>query len=178
MKLLFALTLVLLSQDYLPNEEGFPPPEPVRVTPSLMDGDNRYSLYVDIPDQPVRFSGGNEAFVYRRLYDLSLPPGSVVERVSSFIGTDRGDVVEADVEIYSLGGLRIYQRSLHKECGCAYDAWSTEPVSYRAMAASRRNVLRVVLVARTTGENNNPHRDHYRRLESRVHFGLRLIIRE
>ncbi len=59
-------------------------------------------------------------------YQLPMPAGVVCD-VRSFVGWDHGSIGEASLEV-NLGGIRLYERSEHKESPANYDAWKSRPV--------------------------------------------------
>lgn len=148
------------------------------------DASGRYTVWVDIPDQPVTVAGGSEERVYRRRYLFLLPGGAELREVESFIGADAGDLYEADVELISREGIRLYQRSPHHsithETGTVpddCDAWKSKPVEYTCADASGCYV-EVVLLGRVTDRNMSPQNPNYGELLARFHFGLRLQVQE
>jgi hypothetical protein len=51
--------------------------------------------------------------------------------VRTFIGTDRGHAAEVAVDVTLPEGVRLYQRSLHKETSGIYESWEGAPVDVR-----------------------------------------------
>ncbi len=93
----------------------------VRVTSSRSGA--RAMLIVDWPEQPVSIRPGVD---YTRSACFAVPAGFEVRRVATFVGSDRGNLVEADVQVYTPGGYYLIQRSEHREAPGLYDAWRTD----------------------------------------------------
>lgn len=116
-------------------------------------------------DMPVTVKGGSEDLVFRRTSHYALPTKRIVLEAQSFIGLDRGDVVEADVFIYGDHGEVIYRRSLHKELGelSCYDAYDSQGTVLEA------HNITIILVCRVNGPNTV-----YGYLSARCHFAATL----
>lgn len=112
-------------------------------------------------DMPVTVIGGSEDYVWTRSASLELPMHREPVRGDSFMGFDRGDVVEAEVAIYGGQGRVIYRRSLHKEEGDpdSYEAYW--PLPYSGPPTKR---LTVDLTCRVNGKNQ------FDELSARCHF--------
>ena len=83
-----------------------------------------------------------------------------ITKVWSFIGSDRGDMIEADIQLSSRKLDYFYQRSEHREVPGQYDAWKSEVVSWVG------DELCVQVAANVT--NGSDARVHYQvRLEAR-----------
>lgn len=138
---------------------------------SNADGAGCFSAWTEFPNQPVVVMGGSEAFVYRRRFSILVPRGEVT-RVWSFIGTSAGDHFEADMEIETREGIRLYQRSPHHRAA-SYDAWAPMDVSYTCLdqAGCRADVI---LLGRVTDVNSSPQNPNFGLLRADFHFGLRL----
>ena len=121
-----------------------------------------------LPQMPVMIFGGCEELVYRRIWTVPFASNDLVDifEVWSFIGVDRGDIVEADIEVASLEGVRYHLRSEHKESMMSYDAWWGCPAS----VASRGAVVSVV--CRVNGRQQDSDHPRHGTLTARVHFGL------
>lgn len=115
---------------------------------------------------PEVVEGGSESYVLRETFVL--PVAGIVKDISVFHGTDRGDIVEMDTEIYANpGGVPIFLRSDHKEALGQFDAWSHSGDVFPAYATS----LIVNIVCRTNGPNYLTDE-----LESRPHWGIWIIV--
>lgn len=66
-----------------------------------------------------------------RDYVFSFSSVKHITRIWSFIGVDPGNHGEFAISL-AAGGLRIYQRSMHKETDGIYDAWEFVDVDFRA----------------------------------------------
>jgi len=126
------------------------------------------SWTLQLPQMPVMVLGGDEERVYRRTWRVPFVSNHVVDiyEAWSFIGVDRGDVVEADIEVSTMEGTRYHLRSEHKESMMSYDAWWSCPAS----AASEGAVVSVT--CRVNGRQQDIDHPRYGSLTARVHFGL------
>ena len=116
---------------------------------------------------PVIVQGGKESLVLRRSWRTRMPVPMSPVGVWTFIGLDRGDIVEADIDVYGPKGIPLAHRSMHKEGMISYDAWRYCPIG--AMGALRR--IRLDIVCRVNGIN-----EHLgNRLSARVHYGLQIV---
>jgi hypothetical protein len=141
--------------------------EPLAAILSEPDASGARTARIVFPDMPVRVRGGSELYLYRSRYVVSLPKGTHVSGVSSFIGVDRGDVVEVGVDLYSTGSYTIYQRGLHKESGLLdFDGWSSADADY-----TLGDPIVISLMCRVTGPNAVTGR-----LEANVLYEVRLSI--
>jgi len=113
-----------------------------------------------------KVEGGSEALVYREVFKTKPLPVRLIG-VWTFIGLDRGDIVEADTDVFCQKGIGLAHRSLHKENFSTYDAWKYYPLSLN-MTVRKINFH---VTCRVNGKNH--HLDD--RLSARVHFGLELI---
>lgn len=138
------------------------------------DALGRRSCYLVMPFMPVNVRGGSEAYVYRRAWEVPLPEELTIVKVSTFIGLDRGDIVEADIELRAKpSGFWFYQRSLHKELWyMTFEAWETKAV------AVRTEIIEVSVVCRVNGKNRNQDHPRYGTLTARVHFGVVLVVEQ
>jgi hypothetical protein len=132
------------------------------------DADGRRTATWPFPVEMVK--GGDEAFVFHETYPLDCSGFSHVTEVATFIGVDRGDIVEAAVDLVSEGGFALYQRSFHKELPGDYDAWEKSPVSYH-LDGTLRDGLVLTLTCRVTG------RDPDGKLSATIQFECRLTVR-
>jgi hypothetical protein len=151
--------------------EGYAEAEPHLVPISALisepDATGARTARIVFPDMPAHIWGGSESYLYRRRYVVPLPLGTHISRVSSFIGVDRGDVVEVGVDVYSLGSYTIYQRSLHKEAGLIeFDGWSSADADYTV-----GDPIVFELSCRVTGANAVTGR-----LEANVLYEVRLTV--
>jgi hypothetical protein len=125
-------------------------------------------LYVlHFTNQPIQVWWGGEEYVLN--YSQRVPFGRdvTIRQVCTFVGLVRGDVVEADINIGSMGGPRFYLRSLHKEDLATFDAWDCKAVSVLASGA------RVSVLGRTTDLNViNGNRF------ALFHYGIELLVEE
>ncbi len=112
-------------------------------------------------DMPITAVGGSEDYVWTRSASLELPVYRKPVRGDSFMGFDRGDVVESEVAVYDGQGRVIYRRSLHKEEGDpdSYEAYW--PLPYDGPPTKR---LSVDLTCRVNGKNQ------FGELSARCHF--------
>jgi hypothetical protein len=150
-----------------PSESPEPVLVPLSADLSAPDATGARTARIVFPDMPVHVSGGSEAYLYKRRYLVTLPAGTHIEEVASFIGVDRGDVVEVGVDVYSIGSYNIYQRSLHKESGLTnFDGWSSAPADYTV-----GDPIVIALACRVTGRNAVSGR-----LEASVLYEVRLSI--
>ncbi len=115
---------------------------------------------------PQTVQGGDESLVFRRKWRSTLADKMIAVGVWTFIGLDRGDIVEADIDVYGQG-IPLAHRSLHKEGVATYDAWKYHPVG-PGVSVQR---VAVHLACRVNGEN-----EHLaNRLSARVHYGLQIV---
>lgn len=157
--------------------------------PCLVEGGDEKDAKVSLKDpKGDRDSSavGDDRGVLRAVYEVDLKRPRELWQIESFIGNDRGDVVEADVDVYAADavrrGERLYHRSLHKEDPFSvYDAWNGKPVN--------ATVSRIIvhLTYRVNGDTHNDFRkkkENYgglglkNRLSARAHFGVELYWRE
>jgi len=144
-----------------------PPLVPLGAELSAPDATGARTARIVFPNMPVHVSGGSEAYLYKRRYVVTLAKGTHIDEVASFIGVDRGDVVEVGVDLYSIGSYNIYQRSLHKESGLTnFDGWSSAPADYTV-----GDPIVIALACRVTGPNAVSGR-----LEASVLYEVRLSI--
>lgn len=135
---------------------------------SSPDPQGRYTANVDFPNQPVKIDVGLPNF--KRDYAVQLPLNTEVLRVSNFIGVDRGDVVEADFEVWTAKGSRLIQRSEHKEGVVIFDSWKTYSPDFQTSEGDRWIVF--TLVGHPTGKNVITG-DAW----AKIHWGVRLTLR-
>ena len=118
-------------------------------------------------DMPITAYGGSEEYVWTRSATIQLPEYREPVRGDSFMGFDRGDVVEAEVAVYDGMGRVIYRRSLHKEEGAdTYEAYW--PLPYQGPLTKRLNID---LTCRVNGKNQ------FNELTARCHFAVVLTFR-
>lgn len=115
---------------------------------------------------PVTVYSGNEYRVFRRSWKTTMSVPVKIIKVWTFLGLDQGDIVEADIEVYSKKGTPIVLRSKHKEIPTSYDAWKP----YKLDIDLHTQLLRVVVTCRA---GRNSILDN--RLYARVHYGLIII---
>jgi len=162
-------TPAVTNPDYGPTASDSPEPVlvPLAAELSAPDAAGARTARIVFPNMPVHVSGGSEAYLYKRRYVVTLPSGTHIDEVASFIGVDRGDVVEVGVDVYSTGSYNIYQRSLHKESGLTnFDGWSSAPADYTV-----GDPIVIALACRVTGPNAVSGR-----LEASVLYEVRLSI--
>lgn len=133
--------------------------------PTGTDGLRLYVLH--FTNQPVQVWWGGEEYVLN--YSQRIPFGQqlVIRQVCTFIGVVRGDVVEADINIATVGGPRFYLRSLHKEDLSTFDAWDCRAENILA------NGVRVSILGRTT-DLNLVNGNNY----ALFHYGIELLVAE
>jgi hypothetical protein len=107
-----------------------PPPPPaddkVKVTVTR-DPENRLvNITVDLTENLVTVRGGSEDFVFARRAEVDFGAAYSLVEIRTFLGLDRGDIVEADLYVDTAAGVRVYQRSLHKEVPGNYEAWDRQ----------------------------------------------------
>lgn len=83
------------------------------------------SVIVVFPDQPVSVSAP-----YRASGCVAFPAVMKFSKAWTFIGTDRGDILEADIQLSSSKLDYFLQRSEHREAPGQYDAWKAEPIAW------------------------------------------------
>jgi hypothetical protein len=93
--------------------------------------------------------GGESTLVWHR-YSVRLPGGTKVLKVSSFVATDRGDVAEIDVDVYSAKGFTLFQSAIRDQAGETYDAWRDADTDYTSVDG---DPLILSWVLRCTGMN-------------------------
>lgn len=152
MALLSALALVACG--------GNPPPQPPQCPKPPPPGDPTFTwagntqLDISWEDMPVVVCEGEgiQARILQRRAVIDLPEPRVAETLDSFMGFDRGDVIEADVIIYDDQGRRLYHRSLHLEGNVpeCYDA--KEPRDSLSTHPTGRIIMDVV--CRANGPND------------------------
>ena len=119
---------------------------------------------------PITVKGGSEAETWKRTWQTTLNVKVEPVGVWTFIGMDRGDIVEADVEVYTQNGTPIVLRSVHKEVPATYDAWQYNKVD--EVGGVRQ--VKVFMACRVNGKNL--HLDD--RLSARIHYGVIIIGRQ
>jgi len=119
-------------------------------------------------DMPITAYGGAEEYVWTRSASVQLPEWREPVRGNSFMGFDRGDVVEAEVAIYDGRGREVYRRSLHKEEGAnTYEAFW--PLPYSGPPTQRLNID---LTCRVNGKNQ------FDELSARCHLAAIVTFKE
>lgn len=118
---------------------------------------------------PITVRGGDEVHVWKRSWKTTLNVEVEPIGVWTFIGLDRGDIVEADVEVYTENGTPLVLRSVHKETLAMYDAWQYNKV--REVGGVR--LVKVFMSCRA-GVNELLGD----RLSARIHFGVIIIGRK
>ena len=63
-----------------------------------------------------------------------------IRRVWSFLGVDQGNLGEFAIDVTE-GADPVYQRSYHKECLAAYDAWDSKDLSFTTSTTLTVHVL-------------------------------------
>lgn len=125
------------------------------------------AIRIEFPGWPRVVMGISEADVVREDYVVDLGAPYRFYSAGSFIGLDRGDVGEYDVQIAAANGPIFYARSLHKETAAPYDA-----EDWRHTAPLVCGKLVIHLSARVTGPNDILRRG--KNWSARPHFGVRL----
>ncbi len=121
---------------------------------------------------PQTVFGGSEQNVYRRSWLSTLDTEIRPLDIWTFIGLDRGDIVEADVEVYTEKGIPLVLRSLHKEVSGIFDAWQHNCLPYLEPI----RIIRVVATCRVNGRNVFGRNVLlHKRLEARFHLGVIII---
>lgn len=113
----------------VPQAEPLPPGQV-----SGKDPQGRFTMNVDFPWMPAQVQPGQEYF---KTYEVPVPEGETgvnVLRITEFIGLDRGDCAEVDIEVRSATGQALLQRSEHKETLGVFDSWKTHDVRYKTDA--------------------------------------------
>lgn len=108
------------------------PDAPIPLPPgqtSEKDPQGRYTINVDFPGMPAQVQPGQEYF---KSFEVPIGPDINVLRITEFIGLDRGDCAEVDIEVRSPGGQALLQRSEHKETLGIFDSWKTHDVRYKS----------------------------------------------
>jgi hypothetical protein len=116
---------------------------------------------------PVIVFGGCEDNVFRRSWWTSLSTKIIPQGIWTFIGLDRGNIVEADIEVYTQEDIPLVLRSLHKETLGNYDAWQYNSIDY----VGATQVVKVAVTCRVNGKNLTLPRQ----LQARFHVGVVLI---
>lgn len=117
----------------------------VQTFTSKADGTGAYTVLVSLPG-PVTVTPSNDL---RWEYQIDVPVGAKIERVWSFIGDYPGDRLEAGLDVLTVGGFHLHQRSEHRETAGQYDAWKTEDVGW--VATREDHTLRLVGTGHCTG---------------------------
>jgi len=107
-----------------------PPPNPdknVKVTAGRDPENGMVNVTVDLEENLVKVEGGSEDLVFYRRAEVDFGASYRLSEISTFIGLDRGDIVEADIYVDTSAGVRVYQRSFHKEALQSYEAWDSHP---------------------------------------------------
>ena len=122
---------------------------------------------------PIIVWGGDEAYVFRQGRKLQRG-GHLIARIRPFMGLDRGDLVEMDLEIQDVDGIPLADPiSFHKEVMTAYNA-------YHPMITLDHPVDRILVATtcRVTGPNmaftteELVREGRPSRLSARAHWGL------
>lgn len=123
------------------------------------------TLTLNLPDMPVTIQGGSEDYVYRRNWFVPFGGESLyIRSVSTFIGLDRGDLAEVDIELEmdKKGGPRVYRRSFHRHDGySSFESWHYKDIDARTLG------LAVSLCGRCCGVNKESGN-----LVCRAHYGI------
>ena len=129
---------------------------------------NLIAQTMEFPDKywPVPIFGGDEKNVFRRSWKTSLSATTIPKGIWTFIGLDRGDIVEGDIEVWTQKGLPLVLRSFHKEALGNFDAWQFNPIEY--IGPIRR--LRVGTTCRVNGKNVI-----HGGLQARFHIGIIIV---
>lgn len=118
--------------------------------------------------------GGNEDFVLRQSFRVPNTKGRHIKYIWTFIGLDRGDIAEVDINIYD-GVVSLVHRSLHNVT--EWDAWQRGTLGeeeYKLDHTLRHN-LHIIILCRTNGKQNNPEHPRFGTLTTRPHYGIRMI---
>jgi hypothetical protein len=99
------------------------------------------SVVLQVDRLPTVVHGGSESLVLvdERTVELE----SYISEIWVFHGLDRGDIVEMDTEILNETGEPLVLRSMHKEVGANFDAWTYYPIGERVKKLSFRFLCRV-----------------------------------
>ncbi len=146
---------------------------PITLEPYIkFDNLGNATITFNFPNQPVLIFGGDEDLVYYQPFTCPLEVPYQIDWVRRFIATDRGDIGEFDINLFSKHGLQVFSESLHKEQSTAYEAWRVQAVSFKTSKLTGN------LVGRVTAENELLPDDaivKYRqgkRLSARAHYGV------
>ena len=113
---------------------------------------------------PRPVTGGDEKKVYREAWAPKLPYVTKVRGIWTFIGLDVGDIVEADISVYTRS-YPLVLRSMHKEAVTSYDAWQFNAVNFAwPLRRVRVSVLCRAAKNQVSGE-----------LAARIHYGVIVI---
>lgn len=104
------------------------------------------TITLEFPNMPVLVKGGSEDFVFKKTFQVPLGKTFKIQKIRRFIATERGDLGEFDIEVFS-DGLSVYRESFHKEMPVSYQAWDEEAITVTS------SELVVKLVARVTAAN-------------------------
>ena len=111
---MISLMLALLLQAPIPGQVSKP------------DASGAYTVTLNIPGQPVGVKAGE---TWQQSWTWRLPGNTLVRRVRSFFGVDRGDAFEGHLLVLA-ADYSLHLRGPHKEVMASYDAWASEGASY------------------------------------------------
>ena len=76
---------------------------------------------------PITVTPGNP---FRSASCIPLGASYHIAKAWTFIGSDRGNILEADIQLSSRSLDYFLQRSEHRETPSSYDAWKSEPADW------------------------------------------------
>jgi len=120
---------------------------------------------------PVTVFGGSEDLVYRRKYQTSLARAVFPLGIWAFIGLDRGDIVEVELNVETDFGVPLVQTSYHKERLDSFEGWRWFGLEWYRQ---QLQVLNVIFSCRVTGPNKGIG-ESADELSAMFHCGLRVI---
>jgi hypothetical protein len=108
----------------------------------------RHIQQVEFELSPTTVFGGEENVLVARAVLRSDTAKYHITNVSSFLGVQTGDIVEAAIDVVAVDQRVLYVRSLHKEVRGIYEAWDTKPIDLSIL-----NGFDVVFTCRVCGPN-------------------------
>jgi len=151
--------------------------DPIPLPPGQVSGKDalgHYTMNINFPSMPVTvrapwFPNGKD---YAVSYEVPIGPDVTLIRMAEFIGFNRGDIAEVDLECRSGSkGAALMQRSEHKEASfVSFDAWRSHDLNWKTSVADQTVVFH--LFAHASGKNPVTGDD------PAIHWGVRLELKK
>lgn len=136
------------------------------------DDDGLYTFSVGFDPMPIEVWGGSEDYVLERSFHVILPFEVEVVSITTFIGLEAGDRVEAAIEIYTDANVQLRSRSYHGHVPASYEGYD-DPLIFPLNAQPNTSELLVGILGRVTGTHDNLGDARHGELSAVMHWGFR-----